>query len=76
MSTFESDRNLIVNLTDKNARTVLGLLDGRTADNETPPELHAALAAAHRSPEVSRYFLVEKTRNYFACRLLRGMGSK
>ena len=76
MSTFESDRDLVVDLTDKNARTVLGLLDGGTADNGAPPELQAALAAALRSPDVSRYFLVEKTRNYVARKILRGMGSE
>jgi hypothetical protein len=76
MSTFKADRDLIVDLTDKNACTVLKLFDGGTADNGAPPELQAALAAAHRSPEVSRYFLVEKSRNYFARRILRGIGSK
>jgi hypothetical protein len=67
MSTFKSDRDLVMNLADKDARTVLKLLDGGTAHNEAPAELHAALAAAHRIPDVSRYFLVEKTRNHVGC---------
>jgi hypothetical protein len=76
MSTFKSDRDLVVDLTDKDAHTVLGLLDGGTARNEAPPELQAALAAAHRSPDVSRYFLVEKTQNYVAWQFPRRMGGE
>ncbi len=76
MSTFKTDRDLVGDLTDKDANTVLGLLEGGMAHNEAPPELHAALAAARRSPDVSRYFLVEKTRNYIAGRFRRGMGSE
>jgi len=76
MSTFKTDRDLVVHLTDKDAQTVLGLLDGGTAHNEAevPPEFRAALAAAHRSPDVSRYFLVEKAQNYVAWQFRRSMG--
>ena len=74
MSTFESDRDLVVDLTDKDAHTVLRPPDGRTADNEAPLEFHAALTAAHRSPEVPRYRLVGKTRNFVAWQFRRGMG--
>jgi hypothetical protein len=58
--TFETDRSLIVALSDRDAKSVLGLLDNNATHAETPAELRAALAAAQRSPEVSRYFLVNK----------------
>jgi uncharacterized protein (DUF1778 family) len=58
--TFEVDRDLIVSLSDQDAKSVLDLLDNGATHAETPAELRAALTAAQRSPDVSRYFLVNK----------------
>ena len=58
--TFETDRDLIVSLSDQDAKSVLGLLDNGASNAESPAELRAAFAAAKRSPDVSRYFLVTK----------------
>lgn len=76
MSTFNADRDLVANLTDKDAHAVLAFLDGDTAHGEAPCEYRAALAAARRSPDVSRYFLVEKSRNYVAGQRCRVTGVK
>ena len=62
MSTFESDRDLIVSLSINESKCLLRLLDHDSIQNDTPPELWKALAAAKRCPDVSRYFLMEKTR--------------
>ena len=59
--TFQSDRSLIIGLSDRDAESVLDLLDNGTSHAEAPAEFQDALAAAKRSPEVSRYFLVNKT---------------
>ena len=59
--TFEADRDLIVSLSDRDAKSVLGLLDNGATYAESPAELRSALAAAKRSPDVSRYFLVTKS---------------
>lgn len=59
--TFEADRDLIVSLSERDAKSVLGLLDNGASDSESPADLRTALAAAKRSPDVSRYFLVNTT---------------
>jgi hypothetical protein len=64
MSSFERDRDLIAALPAQYAKSVLGLLDNGASHAETPAELRAAFAAAQRCPDVSRFFLVEKTRMY------------
>ena len=59
--TFEDDRNLIASLTDEEAESVLGFLDNGANHADTPTELREALAAAQRTPDVARYFLINKT---------------
>ena len=72
VSTFKADRDLIVGLTDKDAHTVLRLLDGGSTHHEAPSEFRVALEAAKRSPDVSRYFLVEKGQRYVDEQFHRG----
>jgi hypothetical protein len=74
MTTFETDRDLIAGLSDKHAFSILGLLDGGLPHDEAPPEFRAALAAVQRSPDVSRYILVNKTQKYVADQCQRGRG--
>ena len=74
MAAFETDRDLIAGLSDKHAFSILGLLDGGLPHDEAPPEFRAALAAAQRSPDVSRYILVEKTQKYVHKESHRGKG--
>ena len=62
--TFESDRDLIADLSDEHASSVLGLIDDGVPHDEAPPEFRAALAAAHRSPDVSRFLLTEKRQRH------------
>ena len=76
MSTFNADRDLITGLTDKDAHSVLGLIDGGATQDEAPSEFRAALAAVRRSPDVSRYFLVAKTQKYVDEQLHRGKGAE
>ena len=74
MATFETDRDLIAGLPEKHASSILGLLDGGLPHDEAPSEFRAALAAVQRSPEVSRYILVNKTQKYVADQCQRGRG--
>ena len=74
MATFETDRDLIAGLPEKHASSILGLLDGGLPHDEAPSEFRAALAAAQRSPDVSRYILVNKTQKYVADQCQRGRG--
>lgn len=64
--TFYEDRALISNLSDEHAASVLELLETGVPHNEAPSAFRAALAAAQRSPDVSRFFLVEKSRKHKA----------
>jgi hypothetical protein len=75
MTIFETDRELIAGLSDENAFSILGLLDGGLHHDEAPSEFRAALAAAQRSPDVSRYILVNKTQKYVdgQCQRSRGI---
>jgi hypothetical protein len=66
MSTFKTDRDLILGLTDKDAHEVLAVLDYGETDQGRSSSFRAALEAANRSPDVSRYFLVEKAQNHVA----------
>lgn len=75
MSTFKADRDLIVGLSDKDAHEVLAVLDSGGTHEEVPIEFRAALEAASRSPDVSRYFLVEKSRDHVARQLCLGVGA-
>ena len=74
MTIFERDRDLIAGLSDETASSVLGFLDGGRPHGEAPSEFHAALAAAKRSPDVSRYILVSKTRKHVDDQSQRGKG--
>ena len=74
MAIFDTDRDLIAGLSDETAASVLGLLDSGRPHGEAPTEFHAALAAAHRSPDVSRYILVNKARKHVEDRDQRGKG--
>ena len=74
IATFETDRDLITGLSDKHAFSILGLLDSGLPHAEAPSELRAGLAAAQRSPDVSRYILVNKTQKYVADQCQRGRG--
>jgi hypothetical protein len=60
--TFYEDRALISNLSEGHASSVLELLDSEVPHSEAPSEFRAALAAARRSPDVSRFLLVGKSR--------------
>ena len=62
MHSFEHDRDVIVSLPARYAKTVLGLMENKSMRVNTPIELRAALAAAQRCPDVARFFLVEKLR--------------
>jgi hypothetical protein len=74
MTMFETDRDLIAGLSDENASSILGLLDGGLPHDEAPSEFRAALAAVQRSPDVSRYILVNKTRKHVDDQCQRGKG--
>lgn len=74
MTIFQTDRDLIGGLSDENAFSVLELLDGGLPHDEAPSEFRAALAAAQRSPDVSRYILVNKTKKYVDDQCQRGRG--
>jgi hypothetical protein len=74
MATFETDRDLIAGLSDEHAFGILGLLDSGLPHDEAPSEFRAGLAAAQRSPDVSRYILVEKTQKYVHKESHRGKG--
>ena len=74
MAIFETDRDLIAGLSNESASSVLGLLDSGRPQGEAPAEFQAALAAAHRSPDVSRYILVNKTRKHVDSQSQRGKG--
>jgi hypothetical protein len=71
--TFNTDRDLIIGLTDKDAYDVLAVLEHGETDQERPSSFRAALEAANRSPDVSRYFLVEKAQNHVAQQLGRSV---
>jgi hypothetical protein len=73
VSTFKADRDLIVGLTDKDAHEVLAVLDAGDSREEVPVEFRAALEAAGRSPDVSRYFLVQKAQEHVARQLRLGV---
>ena len=60
--TFYEDRVLISNLPDEHAASVLELLETGVPHSEAPSAFRAALAAAQRSLDVSRFLLVEKSR--------------
>ena len=76
MRTFEVDRDLIVAWSDQDAKSVLGLLDGGVTHVEARSEFQATLAAVQRSPDVSRYFLVEKAQKYVIEKFHRGKGAE
>ena len=60
--TFYEDRALISNLSEDHASCILELLDAEVPHNQAPSKFRAALAAARRSPDVSRFLLVGKAR--------------
>lgn len=61
MSGFLEDRALIMALTDEEAHELLAFLDAEKRIKPLPSSLEAALIAAVRCPDMSRYFLVQKS---------------
>jgi hypothetical protein len=62
--TFYEDRALIADLPDEHASRFLGMLDDGVPHEDAPAEFQAALAATQRSPDVSRFLLVEKSQRH------------
>ena len=60
MNSFEHDRDVIMSLPTQYAKSVLRLMDNKSAAVRTPFELRAVVAAAQRCPDEARFFLVEK----------------
>jgi hypothetical protein len=61
---FYEDRALISELSDEHASRILELLDAGVPHEDSPSEFRAALAATRRIPDVSRFLLVEKSRQH------------
>ncbi len=60
MSTFNHDRESIVDLPVFYAKSLLKLLENGTPQTDAPVHLRPALAAAQRCPDIARYFLAQK----------------